>query len=146
MENDSYTLRMKNYDMMAFGEPNLKDSWIAPDRWEEFSQSKQLWEEGIKLEPWILKRMDQDLRETLLWSSKSENDDEKHHQNYWDTPGEWKSERLSQQRKEFENDLGEGMWLMKSYLRQTSKGFENSSRKLEESGKILEKDLWVRAH
>ena len=26
------------------------------------------------------------------------------------------------------------------------KGFENSSGKLEESGKILGKDLWVRAH
>ena len=26
------------------------------------------------------------------------------------------------------------------------KGFEKSSKKIEESGKILEKDLWVRAH
>ena len=33
-----------------------------------------------------------------------------------------------------------------SFLRQTCNEFENNSEKLEESGKILEKDLWVRAH
>ena len=33
-----------------------------------------------------------------------------------------------------------------SYLRQTLKGIEDSSEKIEESGKILGKDLWVRAH
>ena len=32
-----------------------------------------------------------------------------------------------------------------SYIK-LQKGFENSSGKLEESGKILGKDLWVRAH
>ena len=33
-----------------------------------------------------------------------------------------------------------------SFLRQTSKEFRIAPGKLEESGKILEKDLWVRAH
>ena len=47
---------------------------------------------------------------------KAEKEDEKHHRNYWDTPVEWKVKRLSQQLKEFENDLGEGMWLMESIL------------------------------
>ena len=28
---------------------------------------KQLWEDGIKLEPWILKRMEQDLEEKLFF-------------------------------------------------------------------------------
>ena len=32
-----------------------------------------------------------------------------------------------------------------SFLRQTLKEFEDSSRKIEESGKILGKDLWLRA-
>ena len=34
----------------------------------------------------------------------------------------------------------------KSFLRQTSKRNLDSSGKIEESGKILGKDLWVRAH
>ena len=40
---------------------------------------KQLWEDGNKIESRILKRMEQDLGETLLLSSKFKNDDEKHH-------------------------------------------------------------------
>ena len=36
------------------------NSWNAPDRRKEYSQSKQLWEDGSKLESWILKRMEQD--------------------------------------------------------------------------------------
>ena len=39
---------------------NWEDSWIAPDRWKELSQSKQLREDGNKLESRILKRMEQD--------------------------------------------------------------------------------------
>ena len=34
----------------------------------------------MKLEPWIFKRMDQDLREIRLRSSNVENDDENHHE------------------------------------------------------------------
>ena len=33
-----------------------------------------------------------------------------------------------------------------TYVKLRKKGFEKSSEKLEELGKILEKDLWVRAH
>ena len=72
------------HEMLRMGEKNSHNQ-------------KQLWKDGIKLEPWIFKRMEQDLRETLLRSSNVENDDEKHHQNYWDTPEEWKAKRLSQQ-------------------------------------------------
>ena len=34
----------------------------------------------------------------------------------------------------------------KSFLRQTLKEFEGTSKKLKELGKIMGKDLWVRAH
>ena len=33
-----------------------------------------------------------------------------------------------------------------SFLRQLGEEFDSSSGKIEESGKILGKDLWVRAH
>ena len=67
--------------------------------------------------------------------------------NSWDTPEGLKEERLSQRWKEFESDHGEGMRLMKihSYLKLWNE-FRIAPIKLEESGKILEKDLWVRAH
>ena len=66
--------------------------------------------------------------------------------NCWDTTG-WKVERLNRQWKEFESDLGEGIWLMKihSYVK-LWKTLGIAPDKLEESGKILGKDLWVRAH
>ena len=57
-ENESWKLRMNNSEMMSSRESNWKDSWIAQDGWKEFSHSKQLWEDGNKLEPWIFKRMD----------------------------------------------------------------------------------------
>ena len=47
---------MKNPELMASGESNWKDSWIAPEGWKEFSQSKQLWEDGTMLELRILER------------------------------------------------------------------------------------------
>ena len=49
---------MNNYEKMGSEESTWKDSWIAPERWKEFSQSKQLWEYDIKLESRILKRME----------------------------------------------------------------------------------------
>ena len=33
-----------------------------------------------------------------------------------------------------------------TYVKLQKKGFDKISEKLEESGKILEKDMWVRAH
>ena len=48
--------------------------------------------------------------------------------------------------KEFAIDLGKRLTdEIHSYVR-LWKGFESNSGKLEESGKILGKDLWVRAH
>ena len=42
---------------------------------------KQLWEDGNKLAPWILKRIEPDWeKKNLLRSSNAGNDDEKHHQ------------------------------------------------------------------
>ena len=66
---------------------------------------KQLWEDGIKLEPLIFKRMDQDLREILLRSSNAENDDE-NHQNCWGTSEQRRIEMMNQWWKYSESDLG----------------------------------------
>ena len=41
-ENESWKLRMNNSEMMGSGESNWKDSWIAPNGWNEFSQSKTI--------------------------------------------------------------------------------------------------------
>ena len=43
-------------------------------------------EDGKKLEPRIFKRTGQDLRETLLRSPNGENEDEKCHEEFRDTP------------------------------------------------------------
>ena len=74
VENEKYS------EMMAFG-LSIKEATPEMHRVVEkyFHNQKQLWVDGIKLKPWNLKRMEQDLRELLLWSSKSENDDKKHH-------------------------------------------------------------------
>ena len=66
--------------------------------------------------------------------------------NCWGTQ-QWRIRRLNQRWKEFESNLGEGIWLMESIL---TSHFEKNLRitleKLEESCKILGKDLWVRGH
>ena len=105
---------------------------------------KQLWEDGIKLGLRIFVRTGKDLRGTLLWSSK---DDEKHHQNYWDTPGEWKRGRVEPKMKR----IWKRTWRwhvtdgIHSYVT-LWKELRITPGELEESGKILGKDLWVRAH
>ena len=53
----------------------------------------------------------QDLRETLLRSSDVENEDEKCHENCWALRNE-ELKGWTNDEQEFENDLGEGMWLM----------------------------------
>ena len=107
---------------------------------------KQLWEDGNTLELRIFERMDK-IEEKLFFGLQmlrmmTRNTT----MNCWGTP-EWKLEMLNQRLKEFENNLGEGIWLMTihSYVK-LWKEFENNSEKLEESGKILGKYLWVRAH
>ena len=90
--------------------------------------------------------MEQDSREILLRSSNVENEDENHHELLRHS-GRIKRGKLSQRWKEFESDLGEGMWLMESILTSHfEKNLGIAPEKLEESGKILGKDLWVRAH
>src|SRR3954464_12388438 len=89
--------------------------------------------------------MDQDLRETLLQSSNVETDDEKHHHELLRHSG-MKIRKVEPTMKELK-DLGERhLTDDNSFLRQTSKRILEALGKLEESGKILEKDLWVRAH
>ena len=126
-------------------ERNGNNSWNAMDGWKEFSQSTQLWKDGVKLEPWILKRMEQDLRETLLRSSNVENDDEKHHHELLALRNEeWKG--WANDAKNLKDLREIHMTDDESFLHQTLKDLRIAPVKLEESGKILGKDLWVRAH
>ena len=143
-ENESWKLRMKTYDMMAFGGKKWKQLMKCSGWVKRISTIKNNYEDDMKLEPWIFKRMDQDLREILLRSSKVEKDGENHHEllRY----SGMKIGKVEPTMKIFQSDLGEGMWQMESILTSHLKRIENNSRKLEESGKILGKDLWVRAH
>ena len=72
---------------------------------------KQLWEDGTKLESRILKRMDMIEEKIIPWSLNVENDDEKHHQDYLDTPEEPKRRGWANDENNLE-DLGEDIWLM----------------------------------
>ena len=65
--------------------------------------------------------------------------------NCWDTPG-WKLERLNQWWKECEKSWRRHLTDDNSLSRQTWKKKRVTPGRLEESGKILGKDLWVRAH
>ena len=105
---------------------------------------KQLWEDDIKLAPWILGRTGKDLRGTLLrWS---ENDDEKHHHELLRYSG-MRNIKVGPTMKRIWKILEKDIWLMviHSYVKLWN-AFENNSGKIEESGKILGKDLWVRTH
>ena len=66
--------------------------------------------------------------------------------NCWDTPGEWKAERLSQQWNDLKSILEKACDWWNPFLRHTWKELRITPGELEESGKILGKDLWVRAH
>ena len=109
---------------------------------------KQLWEDGIKLEPWIFERVDQDFKRNLYLDLEMLRMTMRNTtMNCWDTPGEWKTKRLSQQWKIIWNRSWKTSDWWNSFLRQTSKRiWEWLREKLEESSKILGKDLWVRAH
>ena len=65
------------------------------------------YEDGMKLEPRIFQRTDQDLGEILLRSSNVENDDENHHEllRY----SGMKIGKVEPTMKIFQSDLGEGM-------------------------------------
>ena len=128
-------------------ERNGNNSWNAPDGWKEFPQSKtimrgchqawttHLWKNGQGFKrnsSSVFKIREMMTRNTII--------------NCWDAPGQWKTKRLSQQWKWFEIDLGKDLTDEIHTYVELRKGLENISGKLEESGKILGKDLWVRAH
>ena len=76
---------------------------------------------------------------TLLWSSNAENDDEKHHHELLRYSG-MKNRKVEPTMKNLK-DLGERhLTGDNSFLRQTLKDLRITPIKLEESGKILEKD------
>ena len=61
LENDNWKLGInKSSEMMGSEWTNWKGSWITPDGLKEFSRSKQIREDGNKLESRNLKRMEQD--------------------------------------------------------------------------------------
>ena len=122
----------KTPELLRMGEKNSRKSKTIMRGWHQ-ARTMNLQENG------------QDLRETLLQSSKSENDNEK---------PPWIVEILQDENwKGWTNDeknlkdLGERhMTDDNPFLRQTLKRILEGPGKLEESGKILGKDLWVRAH
>ena len=66
---------------------------------------------------------------------------------YWGTPEETKAKRLSQLWKEFERswrNTYDWWWII--ITSNLEKNYRITPERLEESGKILRKDLWVRAH
>ena len=83
---------------------------------------------------------------TLLRSSNVENDEEKHHHELLRYYRRMKSEEVEPTMKRvirsWRNHLTDG----NSFLRQTLKDLRITPERQEESGKILGKDLWVRAH
>ena len=79
---------------------------------------KQLWEDGIKLEPRIFGRTGEDLRGTPFRSSKSENDDEKHHQELL-SYSRMTNLKVEPTMKRIWKILEKGIWLMmiNSYIK-----------------------------
>ena len=51
LENNSYTLRMKNYDMMAFGGKKWKQLMKCSGWVKRIVTIKNNYEDGMKLEP-----------------------------------------------------------------------------------------------
>ena len=74
---------------------------------------KQLWDDGMKLEPWIFGRTGKDLRGTLLRSSKTMNDDEKHHYELLGYSGRMKNKEVEPTMKNNLKSILENIWLMR---------------------------------
>ena len=100
------------------------------------------YEGGMKLEPWIFKRMDQDLEEKLFFDLQMTTRN---------------STKITEILRENEKRRGWANNDLKSILEKHLtdeihsyvklwKEFGITPGELEESGKILGKDLWVRAH
>ena len=84
-------------------------------KWMASWNRKHTWRIGTKAESTNLKRTEQRFRgKTLLRSSNAENDDEEHHEELMRHSGTIKREDWTQNDKEFESDLREGIWLMES--------------------------------
>ena len=109
---ESRKLRMNNYEMMGSEESNWKDSWIAPDGWKEFPQSKIIMRGWQQARITNLEENGARLREkNLLRSSESENYDENTTMNCWDTP-KWKIRNVEPTMKRIWQILVKGIWLM----------------------------------
>ena len=70
---------------------------------KEYLTNGIIWEDSMKLEPRNSREQTRFRGKTLLRSS---NDDGKHHQNYWDTLGEWESGRVEPKMKR----IGKQSW------------------------------------
>ena len=108
---------------------------------------KQLWEDDNKLESWIIERMDKIEREEIFFGLQMLRMTTRNTtKNYWGTP-EWRMERLSQRWKEFERswrNTYDWWWII--LTSNLEKNYRITPERLEELGKILGKDPWVRAH
>ena len=117
--------------------------WLAPENETEKAHEllrmgeknshnrKQLWEDGIKLEPWISGRTGKDLRGTLLRSWKFENDDEKHHHELLRHSGRIKRVKVKPKMKRiWKRPWRRHVTDENSFLHQTSKRIWDSSGKI----------------
>ena len=90
---------------------------------------KQLWEDGIKQEPRVLRERVRFGGKTLLRSSNVENDDEKHHHELLRHSG-WKIRKIEPTMKRIWKILEKDIWLMTnhSYVKLWNE-FENTPKK-----------------
>ena len=137
---------MNNYEMMGSGESNWKTLELLQMGEKNSHNQKQFWEDGIKLELRVFGRMGMIWRRNSssvfkIWEWRRE------------TPS-WIVEALrNEEWKGWANNeriwqiLENGIWLMiiHSYVKLWNE-LRITLGKLEELGKILGKDLWVRAH
>ena len=137
---------MNNSELIASGESNWKESWIAPHGSKEFSQTKTIMRGWHNARTTNLEENGARLREKSSSVFKSKNDDEKHHHELFRHSERIKSEEVESTMKRIWKILEKGIWLMiiHSYVKLSKK--LGIAPEKEESGKILEKDLWVRAH
>ena len=127
-------------------ERNGNNSWNAPDGWKGFPQSKTIMSGWHKLALWIFKRMEQDFRRNtssvFTWWE------------WWREPpkllryfGRMKKRKGStKDEKHLKAILEMACDWWNPFLHHTWKELRITPGELEELGKILGKDLWVRAH
>ena len=108
---------------------------------------KQLWEDGIKLKPWILKRMEQDWEKIFFGLQNMGITTRNTTMNCWGT-GIKKNIKVEPMMKNNLEDLGERhLTDDKSFLRQTSKrNWEYLPKNKKSQVRSWKKAPWVRAH